>query len=579
MKLMEALEILRRQGAEGRKPFAVSLVCGFNPLHFESFLNAELCLRHADRKPEIHSGLYGDFWGNLERAREAAPDVLLILLEWSDLDPRLGIRSLGSWAPSALSEIVESARKRTNLLDAAIQTLARHSVVAVCLPTLPLPPVAYTPGWRASAFELELRSQLANLSARLAQVENVRVLSDQRLAEVSPLSQRLDARSEVITGFPYQLGHASILAELVVRLVGDDAPKKGLITDLDDTLWQGILGEVGSSGVSWDLDHRSHMHGAYQRLLHSLAAAGVLIGVASKNNPVFVEEAFRRKDIVLPAAAIFPMEVHWGPKSESVARILKAWNISADAVVFVDDSAAELAEVQSVYPDLECIRFPAEEPQDVYRLLERLRDLFGKLTVTGEDAIRLQSLRHSQNSQEGPSISTDSPESFLRQAEAELSLDFTKEPLDPRALELINKTNQFNLNGRRYSASEWQKYLVDPKRFLLLVNYSDKYGPLGKIAVLAGRCDGKTLFLDTWVMSCRAFGRRIEYRCLEELFERFGAKQIEFDFLATDRNGPLQEFLQRLLGNSPTPGRSLSHEAFLERRLETFHRVAELSRG
>jgi FkbH-like protein len=579
MKLMEALEILRAQRAEGRKPFAVSLVCGFNPLHFETFLNAELCLRRADRKPEIHSGLYGDFWGNLERAQEAAPDVLLILLEWSDLDPRLGIRSLGSWAPSTLPEIVESAHKRTDQLDAAIRSFAGHSIVALCLPTLPLPPVAYTPGWRASAFELESRSQLANLSVRLAQVENVRVLSDQRLAEVSPLGQRLDARSEVITGFPYQLGHASILAELVVRLVGDDAPKKGLITDLDDTLWRGILGEVGSRGVSWDLDHRSHMHGAYQRFLHSLAGAGVLIGVASKNNPAFVEEAFRRKDIVLPAAAIFPMEVHWGPKSESVARILKAWNISADAVVFVDDSPAELAEVQSVYPDLDCIRFPSEEPQDVYRLLERLRDLFGKLTVTGEDAIRLQSLRHSQNSQEGRSISTDSPESFLRQADAELSLDFTKEPLDPRALELINKTNQFNLNGRRYSASEWQRYLADSDRFLLLVNYSDKYGPLGKIAVLAGRYDGKTLFLDTWVMSCRAFGRRIEYRCLEELFERFGAKQIEFDFLATDRNGPLQEFLQRLLGNSPAPRRSLSHETFLERRLETFHRVAELSRG
>lgn len=577
MKLMEAMEILRTPRAEGRKPFAVSLVCGFNPLHFQTFLNAELCLRRADRKPEIRSDLYGDFWGNLKRAGEVARDVVVILLEWSDLDPRLGIRSLGSWAPSTLPDMVESTRKRADLLDASIQTLARNSEVAVCLPTLPLPPVAYTPGWRASAFELELRSHLANLSARLAQVENVRVLSDQRLAELSPLGQRLDARSEVITGFPYQLGYASILAELVVRLVVDDAPKKGLITDLDDTLWQGILGEVGSSGVSWDLDHRSHMHGAYQRFLHSLAGAGVLIGVASKNNPVFVEEAFRRNDIVLPAAAIFPMEVHWGSKSESVARILKAWNISADAVVFVDNSPAELAEVQSVYPNLECIRFPTDEPQNVYRLLEHLRDLFGKPTVTGEDAIRLQSLR--QNSQEEPWTSAGSPESFLRQAEAELSLDFTKEPFDPRALELINKTNQFNLNGRRYSASEWQKYLADPNRFLLMVNYSDKYGPLGKIAVLAGRQDGKTLFLDTWVMSCRAFGRRIEYRCLEELFERFGAKQIEFDFLATGRNGPLQEFLGPLLGNSPTPGSRLSHEAFRERRLETFHRVAELSRG
>lgn len=579
MKLIKALEIIRAKAAEATETVSVSLICGFNPLHFQTFLNAELCLRMDALRPEIHSGLYGDFWGNLERAKDTTPQVAVILLEWADLDPRLGIRSLGSWAPSALEGIVQSAQQRADMLQAAIRVPASKCVVGISLPTLPLPPFAYTPGWLASDFDLELKAHVGNLGARLAKLQNVRVLSNQRLDESSPLSQRLDVRSEISTGFPYQLSHASVMAEMAANVIVDKAPKKGLITDLDDTLWQGILGEVGSSGVSWDLDHRSHVHGLYQRLLSSLAEAGVLIAVASKNNSSMVEEVFRRDDILLRENSIFPMEVHWGPKSESVGRILKTWNISADSVVFVDDTAAELAEVRSVHPDVECVLFPANEPEGVYALLQQLRDTFGKVNVTSEDVIRLQTIRHN-NSSEGPGPGeTGSPELFLRQAEAELSMNFSKEPLDPRALELINKTNQFNLNGRRYTTSEWLNYAADPNTFLLIANYSDKYGPLGKIAVVAGRHEGETLRVETWVMSCRAFGRRIEYTCLEELFERFGAKEVEFSFLATERNGPIQEFLERLLQKPPAAGSRLTHQEFLERRLETFHRIAELSRG
>src|SRR5437899_13061782 len=125
------------------------------------------------------------------------------------------------------------------------------------------------------------------------------------------------------------------MAELLSRLVQNRTPKKGLITDLDDTLWKGLLGEVCPEEVSWDLDHRSHMHGLYQQLLQALSAAGVLIGVASKNDSSLVEKAFQREDLILSRDAIFPMEAHWGPKSESVARILKTWNVAADAVVFI----------------------------------------------------------------------------------------------------------------------------------------------------------------------------------------------------------------------------------------------------
>jgi FkbH-like protein len=578
MKLLEALQIVRAPRSSTEKPYTVSVVSGFNPLHSITFLDAEFRRRMAKRNVTISSGLYGDFWGNLERARNAA-DAIIILLEWTDFDPRLGLRSLGSWAPSELPGLVESAQSRGELLEALVSASAKHSPVAICFPTLPLPPVAFTPGWQASELELDLRALIASSSRRCGRIENVRVLSPQRIDQLSPFADRLDVRSEMITGFPYQLAHASILAEQLVRLLGDDAPKKALITDLDGTLWHEILGEVGAESVTWDLDHRSLLHGVYQQFLQSLAQAGVLIAVASKNDPALASEAFRRKDMILDPESVFPMEVNWGPKSESIARILKVWNISAEAVVFVDDSPAELGEVRSVYPQMECIQFPTDEPQAIYQILYQLRDLFGKGLVTEEDGLRSQSIRRSNDLGIDKEIASGSSESLLRQAEAELSFDFTKDPLPPRALELLNKTNQFNLNGRRLNASEWQKYVARPDVFLLLVSYRDKYGPLGTIAVLSGSRRQDSLCVDYWVMSCRAFGRRIEYKCLDFLLENYKASEIKFDFLSTERNGPMKNFLESIQGAPPAPGCTLHRDEFNEKCPETFHAVVEVSHG
>jgi FkbH-like protein len=334
--------------------------------------------------------------------------------------------------------------------------------------------------------------------------------------------------------------------------VRNPPPKKGLITDLDETLWKGILGEIGSEGISWDLDNHSQIHGLYQQLLRSLAASGTLIAVASRNDPKLVEQAFGRRDIVLQQENVFPFEVHWGAKSESVARILAAWNVSADSVVFVDDSPMDLAEVKTGHPALECLLFPGEDYQAVYVLLERLRDWFGKDRISEEDSLRAASLRARSSLQLEGNVTNSTPGEFQRKLAAKLTLSFQKLPADPRAFELVNKTNQFNLNGRRYQETEWHHWLRQEDTVLLTVNYTDKYGPLGKVVVLSGRlCDGNRsgkgkLCVQTWVMSCRAFSRLIEYMCLQYLFSKLDIEDVEFNFVATDRNRPMHDFLRQL---------------------------------
>ena len=577
MKLLEALNVL--EGVKRRKgeSFTCFLATGMNPLHFGTFLAAELGLIHLNQRIAIQSGLYGDFLGNLDRLASADSDCGIVLMEWADLDPRLGLRNVTAWSPSTCSDIVSNARIGASRVQQTIEETCQRMPVVLCMPTLPLPPISYVPGWQASSIEIDLKSLVQSVASHVSRMAQVRVLSPQRIDLASPLGERFDVKSELLSGFPYKLGHASAMATLTAQLAQAPAPKKGLITDLDDTLWRGILGEVGIDGISWDLDHHSQMHAFYQCLLSALSKEGVLLAVASKNEPSLVQEAFSRNDLVLAPDSVFPMEVSWGPKSESVARILKTWNVGPDSVVFVDDSALELAEVKAAHRELECIQFPTKDSAAIYELVLHLRDLFGKGIILQEDSIRVDSIRHSHASAETQEAGKTTPSRFIEELEAEMSFNFTKSPLDPRALELVNKTNQFNLNGKRYTEVSWHKYFLDPESFLMTVSYKDKFGPLGKIAVIAGRGNRK-LNVDTWVMSCRAFSRGIEHRCLEELFAKFNVDEIELDYLHTDRNSPMTQFLTEIRGVSPSPNCIISR-GDLTARSQRCRRLQDVTNG
>jgi FkbH-like protein len=553
MKLTEALRLL--QAAPNAPLWRADLVCGFTPLHFATWLHAHLQQRLPARRVGLHTGLFGDWAGNLERAAAARPAAIVAVLEWEDIDPRLGPRQLGGWLSAQRVDIETSAAQRLAQFTVQLGQAAAQAPVTIALPTLPLPPAAHTTPLQMSVWEANLRALLAQFSAQWSQIPGVFLLSSQWVDELSPAATRFDPASCLQTGFPYAKPHAELLASALASLAVPPPPKKGIITDLDDTLWSGIAGEAGPDGVHWDLEHHAQPHGLYQQLLASLAESGVLVAVASKNEPEVVRQVFARPGMCLPAASVFPFQVHWNPKSQSVEAILKAWNIGADSVVFIDDSPMEAAEVAAAFPEIETIRFPTGDARAVWQLLHHLRARFGKSTISEEDRIRSASLR-----QAAPAVSTD-PEAFLAGAEARLEFHFSPGLTDPRPLELINKTNQFNLNGRRLTEDDWRGYLRTPGHFAAVVGYSDKYGPLGKIAVLAGRAEAGELHLDSWVLSCRAFSRRIEHLTLAVLFERFGASAITFDAQATERNQPMRQ-LWTDLSLPFSPAARLEREAF-----------------
>jgi FkbH-like protein len=499
--------------------------------------------------------------------------AVAVIIEWETLDPRLGFREAGSWRPSGLADILSGVRSTLARIEDSLNHIPAGIKTVVSLPTLPLPPLFHTPGWQASEAELLLDQMICEFAVRLLSRKGISLVNRRRLAESSPPGACYDLKSDLLAGLPYTVSHASQLSCALARLLAPSPPKKGLITDLDDTLWDGLAGEGGPDGVTWDLANHQQIHGLYQKMLASLSGQGVLIGVASKNDPAVVQKTFERTDIRLRPNEVFPIEANWNSKSASVARILQTWNIGADSVVFIDDSPMELGEVAAAHPGITCIQFPKGNYPAAYQMFSQLRDLFGKEHISEEDSLRLHSIR--QGAEFLQTAETDGGgEAFLEKLNSIITLEFHGSPKDRRAWELVNKTNQFNLNGARYTEADWDRAVSQPGSVLMVVNYEDRFGPLGKIAVLQGCRHGDVLDVDVWVMSCRSFSRRVEHQCLRTLFERFGLREMVFRFVPTPKNGPLREFFGGLLDTQPTSQFHLSSEMFEKKCPPLYHRVS-----
>jgi len=569
--ITEALSVLRTRKAGG-EPFSVLLACGFSPLHLKTLMQAHLQQGLPDRDVRLGTGLFGSLAETIAGAPGQKPHALVTVIEWTDLDPRLGYREAQVWGHKVGASIVDTCRDALDRLARSLEAVPSTVKVAVCTPTLSPAPAFSLPAWDAGSELLALEELVAAFAVRVGRIPHGSVLSPRWLGERSPAAARYDAESDLRFGFPYTVSHASELAAGLSRLATPRTPKKGLITDLDDTLWHGLVGESGADVVSWDLATNQQLHGLYQTLLQSLADSGVLIAVASKNERAVVDQALQRSNLRISAAAIFPIEVHWEPKSTSVTRILELWNISADAVVFVDDSPLELAEVSAAHPGIECVRFPQRDNAAGVKLLGRLRDLFATGEVSYEDSIRLESIR-SATFLRAERTDTADQESLLAGLDATVEMDFAAGAADRRAFDLVNKTNQFNLNGRRFQPADWAAALDREGAWLAVVSYKDRFGALGKIAVVQGRALESRLYIDTWVMSCRAFSRRIEFAVLAELLRRYAPSELVLDLAVTSKNGPLRALVKSLTGAEPTGSCAVSHERFDAACPRLYHRL------
>lgn len=312
---------------------------------------------------------------------------------------------------------------------------------------------------------------------------------------------------------------------------------KVLLSDADNTLWDGVVGEDGVEQISADPDGRGYRHFLYQGLLLRLRASGILLGLVSRNDEDLVRSALK-KSMPLRENDFVSIKAGYGRKSKYILDIMEELNLGVGSAVFVDDNLVEINEVFSADPTIKCLQFP-DNRGDFQAFLEQLASLFDKDQLTNEDINRSEMYKKRQLLN---NLRKESPNEFLEKLESKLVIHDRTLGHQARALQLINKTNQFNLNGRRVSSESIASVLKEGGR-LLTATLEDRTGDHGEILVCL--VDQQEV-IRSLVMSCRVFQRKVEHAFLTWLIESRGLEKIHLDYEKTLRNIPILNFLNEV---------------------------------
>ncbi|PMN89559.1 HAD-IIIC family phosphatase [Enterovibrio norvegicus] len=337
--------------------------------------------------------------------------------------------------------------------------------------------------------------------------------------------------------FP-ELGH-SIASQIMAGL---GLSKKALVCDLDNTLWGGVIGDDGLNGIQ--IGHESAEAQAYtevQQYLKALHQRGVLLTVCSKNELKNAQQGFSHPDSILSLSDFSEFKANWSDKDQNIEQIATSLNIGLDSLVFLDDNASEREWVGS---NLCSVAVP-DIGQDVTQYIATLDKacLFELVSLSAEDVSRAAMYGHNQERQQ-LRREFENYDDYLQS----LDMHATIAPFDELSLaritQLTNKTNQFNLTTRRYSAQEMTSVMHSPHHLSLYGRLRDKFGDNGIVSVIIGTEDESTLTIDLWLMSCRVFKRKMEMAMFSELVRHARARNIHKlvgQYMPSKKNGLVSE--------------------------------------
>jgi FkbH-like protein len=327
--------------------------------------------------------------------------------------------------------------------------------------------------------------------------------------------------------------------------------RKCLVLDLDNTLWGGVIGEEGLGGI--DLGHSGVglAYREFQMAILALQRRGVILAVASKNNPDDALAAIKtHPDMVLRLEHFAALEIHWQDKSQSLKRIAERLNIGLDSIVFWDDNPMERGMVRDQVPDVLVPEVPTD-PSDYASFLLDLA-CFDTLSLTPEDQRRGQMYREQaerdsfleESARGARGAELDAYYSSLEMiVEIAVADDFSI----PRIAQLTQRTNQFNLTTRRYSDADVRARCNDRTWRVYTLSLRDRFGDLGLIGAAMLQSAPEAWELDTFLMSCRALGRRVEEAFAGYLVRVAMAegKPLRGVFVSTKKTAPIREMLER----------------------------------
>ncbi|MEZ4703114.1 MAG: HAD-IIIC family phosphatase [Rhodothermales bacterium] len=340
---------------------------------------------------------------------------------------------------------------------------------------------------------------------------------------------------------PYTDAAYTALATTIARRFSglNRKPYKVIVADCDNTLWQGVCGEVGPSGVSVD-----GPFAAFQDFLIRQQAEGMLLCLCSKNSEADVWAVFDAQPAMrLQREQLVSWRINWQPKSENLKALAAELDLGLDSFIFIDDNPVECAEVSAQCPDVLTIQVPAD-PAALPALLDNLWVL-DRYQVTDEDRRRADhyksNVQRAQLQEAAPSFS-----GFLERLDLRVRIETPGDSQYARIAQLTQRTNQFNASGIRRSMEQIAGLLLSGKRDAFVVDVSDRFGDYGLVGAVIFTANAEALLVDTLLLSCRALGRSVEQRIaihLGQTARRRGLRFVDVAYIETPRNLPVRQFL------------------------------------
>jgi FkbH-like protein len=454
-------------------------------------------------------------------------------------------------APGDASAAAAAVERALDSIDAMAGVLAQFCSTLVLQTAPPLPETmlggfdALLPGShlsQVSALNDGIRDRCRGSSLKLLDVATT--------ASQVGLAEWHDAGAWNLAKQPFGHAFIPVYADSLCRLIAAIRGKsrKAIVLDLDNTLWSGVIGDDGMDRINVAQgDPTGEAHLALQSYALGLRERGVVIAICSKNTDAVARQVFREHpDMLMREEHIAVFQANWDDKATNLRAIADALNIGLDALVFVDDNPAERALVRQRLPQ---IAVP-ELPSDV-SLYVRTIAAGGYFEATGfsqEDRQRAQF--YTQNARRvSLQAAIGDIDDYLKSLDMKIHFAAFDEQGRARIAQLINKSNQFNLTTRRYTEGDVTAMIGAPDLFTLRIRLEDSFGDNGLISTVICRPTGQDWEIDTWLMSCRVLGRKVEQAVLDVLVRaarRAGATRLVGVYIPTERNVIVAEHYAKL---------------------------------
>ena len=311
--------------------------------------------------------------------------------------------------------------------------------------------------------------------------------------------------------------------------------------DWDNTLWGGEIAEQGPLEVVCGHDSpEANAYRLFQLQLKGLVSSGVLLAAVSRNNPEIARSINANSDIPLELDDFSSVQIDFVPKSHSIAQVSAELGFGVDYMLFIDDSTFELAEVLLTHPYIDVFRAEKDPETMLQRFIEGR--FFNRVRLEDTDLARSENIRNIQLQREHK-LNFKSNEDFLKSINIRLKAEALNEDNRSRILQIIKKSNQFNLSVRRHNTVDIDR-IVGNGGDVWAFSYLDDFGGQGIISVVIVTPRDNNYFIDTWLMSCRVLNRTVEYGVFEWLTQKYSDKDIVAEYRLTEKNTMIHQLLE-----------------------------------